>query len=163
MPACNTYCITWVSLTLGVGYLFTAASVKRSRCSISRYDQGGAFFCQETGSRTHGVNRISPRPLWRLALLMLRTVLWHTQRGREQLPLIRGQGQWLRVPGCDSTGTAREATLVRGQGRWLGGATPRPRPGTAAGRSHPAPKARGRGREDQPTSKEWLLHWHRRA
>ena len=25
MPSCNTYCLTWVSLTLGVGYLLTAA------------------------------------------------------------------------------------------------------------------------------------------
>ena len=33
MPSCNTYHLTWVSLTLGVGYLFTAAPAKRSRCS----------------------------------------------------------------------------------------------------------------------------------
>ena len=25
MSSCNTYCLTWVSLTLDVGYLFTAA------------------------------------------------------------------------------------------------------------------------------------------
>ena len=34
MPSCNTYCLTWVSLTLDVGYLFTAAPAKRSRCSL---------------------------------------------------------------------------------------------------------------------------------
>ena len=34
MPSCNTYHLTWVSLTLGVGYLFTAAPAKRSRCSL---------------------------------------------------------------------------------------------------------------------------------
>ena len=34
MPSCNTYCLTWVSLTLGVGYLFTAAPAKRSRCTL---------------------------------------------------------------------------------------------------------------------------------
>ena len=28
MPSCNTYCLTWVSLTLDVGYLFTAAPAK---------------------------------------------------------------------------------------------------------------------------------------
>ena len=28
MPSCNTYCLTWVSLTLGVGYLFTGYSSK---------------------------------------------------------------------------------------------------------------------------------------
>ena len=34
MPSCNTYHLTWVFLTLGVGYLFTAAPAKRSRCSL---------------------------------------------------------------------------------------------------------------------------------
>ena len=30
MLSCNTYCLTWVSLTLGLGYLFTAALAKRT-------------------------------------------------------------------------------------------------------------------------------------
>ena len=34
MPSCNTYSTTWVSLNLDVGYLFTAAPVKHSRCSL---------------------------------------------------------------------------------------------------------------------------------
>ena len=34
MPSCNTYPLTWVSLTLGVGYLFTVAPAKHSRCSL---------------------------------------------------------------------------------------------------------------------------------
>ena len=34
MPCHNTYCLTWVSLTLDVGYLFTAAPAKHSRCSL---------------------------------------------------------------------------------------------------------------------------------
>ena len=34
MPSCNTYRLTWVSLTLGVGYLFMAAPEKRSHCSL---------------------------------------------------------------------------------------------------------------------------------
>ena len=34
MPSCNTYRLTWVSLTLDVGYLFTAAPTKRSCCSL---------------------------------------------------------------------------------------------------------------------------------
>ena len=34
MHSCNTYCLTWVSLTLDVGYLFTAAPAKHSRCSL---------------------------------------------------------------------------------------------------------------------------------
>ena len=35
LPSCNTYRLTWVSLTLGVGYLFMAAPAKRSHCSLS--------------------------------------------------------------------------------------------------------------------------------
>ena len=35
MPSRNTYCPTWVSLTLDVGYLFTAAPAKRSCCSLT--------------------------------------------------------------------------------------------------------------------------------
>ena len=34
MPSCNTYHLTWVSLTLEVGYLFMAAPAKHSLCSI---------------------------------------------------------------------------------------------------------------------------------
>ena len=30
----NTYCLTWVSLTLDVGYLFMAAPANCSRCSL---------------------------------------------------------------------------------------------------------------------------------
>ena len=34
MPSCNTHRLTWVSLTLGVGYLFTTAPAKHSQCSL---------------------------------------------------------------------------------------------------------------------------------
>ena len=34
MPSCNTYRLTWVSLTLDVGYLFMAAPAKRSHCFL---------------------------------------------------------------------------------------------------------------------------------
>ena len=34
MPSCNTYHLTCVSLTLVVGYLFTAAPAKHSHCSL---------------------------------------------------------------------------------------------------------------------------------
>ena len=34
IPSCNTYCLTWVSLTLDVGYLFRAAPAKHSCCSL---------------------------------------------------------------------------------------------------------------------------------
>ena len=41
--------------------------------------------------------------------------------GQEELPHIQGQGQRLRVPGCDGTGTAEKSY-------------PSPRSGAAAGR-----------------------------
>ena len=34
MPSSNTYRLTWVSLTLDMGCLFTAAPAKRSHCSL---------------------------------------------------------------------------------------------------------------------------------
>ena len=34
MPSCNTYHLTWVSLTLGMGCLFMAAPAKGSHCSL---------------------------------------------------------------------------------------------------------------------------------
>ena len=34
MPSSNTYHLTWVSLTLDVGYLFTGAPAKHSHCSL---------------------------------------------------------------------------------------------------------------------------------
>ena len=34
MPSHNTYRLTWVSLTLDVGYVFTAAPAKHSHCSL---------------------------------------------------------------------------------------------------------------------------------
>ena len=36
MPSSNTYCLTWVSLTLDLGSVFTAAPAKHSRCSLPR-------------------------------------------------------------------------------------------------------------------------------
>ena len=34
MPSLSAYCLTWVSLTLDMGYLFMAAPAKRSHCSL---------------------------------------------------------------------------------------------------------------------------------
>ena len=54
-----------------------------------------------------------------------------------ELPHVRGQGQWLRVPGCDSAGTAEKsypASKVRGGDE----------------RSYPASEVRGGGREELP-------------
>ena len=40
MPSLSAYRLTWVSLTLDMGYLFTAALAKRSRCSLP-------YICQQ--------------------------------------------------------------------------------------------------------------------
>ena len=50
-------------------------------------------------------------------------LLW-CRNAREELPCIQGQGQWQRVPGCDSA--------------------------EAAKRSYPTPEARGGGLQEQP-------------
>ena len=36
MPSCNTYCLTWVSLTLDMGYLLTAAPANSRKKQIDR-------------------------------------------------------------------------------------------------------------------------------
>ena len=59
-----------------------------------------------------------------------------TKRSREELPHLRGQGQKPGGPYAQ-----REA----------------------AKRTYPTPEARGRGKEENPTSKERWLHRHRRA
>ena len=59
---------------------------------------------------------------------------------QEELPHVRGQGQWLRVPSYDSAGTAERSypgSEVRG--------------GSREELPHaPTPKARGGGQEEQP-------------
>ena len=44
MPSLSAYCPTWVSLTLNVEYLFMAAPVKHSRCSLPW--TWGSFYLQ---------------------------------------------------------------------------------------------------------------------
>ena len=67
--------------------------------------------------------------------------------GQEELHHVRGQGQQLRVPSCDSAGTAKrsyptskvrgggqkELPHSRGQGQLPGGPTPCPKSGGCAG------------------------------
>ena len=57
--------------------------------------------------------------------------------GQEELPHVRGQGQWPRVPGCDGTGMAKRSyptSEVMG----------------VAERSYPASEVREGGREELP-------------
>ena len=92
--------------------------------------------------------------------------------GQEELPHVRGQGQWPRVPGCDGAGTAKRsypASVVRGgsqeellsircQRRRPRGATPCPR-SRAARKGHPAPEVRGGGREEPPHVQGAVAAW----
>ena len=66
--------------------------------------------------------------------------------GQEELPQVRGQGQWPRVPGCDGTGMAERSY-------------PSPRSGAAAKRSYPTSEARGGGRVDQPHVQGAVAAW----
>ena len=70
--------------------------------------------------------------------------------GREELPHVRGQGQQLRVPGCNGTGTAEKSYPSPRSGVAARRRYPASEVGAVAGRSHPTPEARGSGREDQP-------------
>ena len=47
MPSCNTYHLTWVSLSLGVVYLLTAAPAKHSRCSLPWTNKSSFLFLLE--------------------------------------------------------------------------------------------------------------------
>ena len=99
-----------------------------------------------------------------------------TKHGQEELPHVQGQGQQPRVPGCDGAGTdersyptskvrgrrREELPSVWGQGRQPRGATPRPRPGVAAGRSNATPRPGTVARRSNPMSKErWLCRCRR--
>ena len=84
------------------------------------------------------------------------------KRDREELPHVQGQGQRLRVPGCNSTGAAdrcyptsevrdgsrEELPNAQGQGRRPRGATPRPRSSGCMGAGGPrgaTPRSRSGG------------------
>ena len=60
MPSCNTYCLTWVSLTLHVGYLFTAAS--KAQPLLLTLDEGYLLTAAHPDLQ-HGVIHVSyPTP-----------------------------------------------------------------------------------------------------
>ena len=99
--------------------------------------------------------------------------------GQEELPHVRGQGQWPRVPDCDGTGTAERsypASEIGGRlrgntespksGVATRGVTPRSRSVAAARRSYPTPTSPRPGAaagRSYPTSKELWLRGRRRA
>ena len=45
MPSLTAYCLTWVSLTLDMGYLFTTAPAEHSRCSLPWTWGGSSWPC----------------------------------------------------------------------------------------------------------------------
>ena len=59
MPSCNTYHLTWVSLTLGLGYLFTAAPAKHSQEATVRTGHGTTDWFQ-IGKGLHEGYILSP-------------------------------------------------------------------------------------------------------
>ena len=80
--------------------------------------------------------------------------------GQEELPHVRGQGQWPRVPGCDCAGMAERSYPVQGRGGGRpGGATPRLRSGAAAERSYQTPEARGGSWKEQPHIQGAVAAW----
>ena len=156
MPSCNTYRLTWV-FTLGVGI---SSWLLQPRAAIAPCHRAGGYDGRAIAAiaRQRGA---TPRP--RSGAEAGRTPC-PKGGGQEELPHVRGQGQWPRVPGCDGRrnggeelptseirgGGREELPCVRGQGQRPRGDTSRMRPGVVAGRSYPMPEARRGGREDQP-------------
>ena len=68
---------------------------------------------------------------------------------QEELPHVRGQGQWPRVPGCNGTGMAERSYPSPRSGVVARRTYPASKAGTAAERSYPVSKVRG-GQEEPP-------------
>ena len=92
MPSRSTYCLTWVSHTLDVGYLIMAAPAKRSSCSlpwtmgISSWpplESHGLCNPWNSPHQNTGVGGLSllqgvfPTQGWNLSLLHCRRTLYH--------------------------------------------------------------------------------------
>ena len=73
--------------------------------------------------------------------------------GQEELPYVRDQGQWPRLPDCDGAGTA-ERSYRASEVRWAARrrySVSEVRGGAREELPHaPRPEARGSGREEQP-------------
>ena len=95
MPSRNTYCLTWVSLTLDVGYLFTAAPAKHSCCSLTwmsrptwpwMWSSSSRPSCARTATKADqkgpkvggGPNPGNPHPFPQIAIILLPLInLWN--------------------------------------------------------------------------------------
>ena len=104
MPSCNTYCLTWVSLTLGVGYLFTAAPAKRSRCIILptkvRLVKAVVFPVVMYGCESWTVKKAEHRRIAAFELWCWRTLLrvpWTTRKSNQSIlkDYPKGDQSWV--------------------------------------------------------------------
>ena len=87
MPSCNTYRLTWVSLTLDVGYLFTAAPVQSLLLTLDE----GYLLTTTPPDLERGVAPLgSPAPAQ--PLLLGRGV---APVGRRPWPQVWGSSSWL--------------------------------------------------------------------
>ena len=128
MPSRNTYHLTWVSLALDVGYLFTAAPAKRSRCSLP------------------WTRVISSRP----PLLILNSALLHQA---QQLLLGGGDAPLGRCPWPPACGSSsRPLPLTSGVGELLLGKAPDLGCVVAPLRCHPWP-----GRGEAPLRRSYAV------
>ena len=69
--------------------------------------------------------------------------------GQEELPHVRGQGQWPRVPDCDGAGTTERSYPASRAGGAAERRYPKSEVRGSEERSCPASEARGSGREYQ--------------
>ena len=121
------------------------------RCSKCRGEELPHFQAQgqKLGgphARRGAAKRVTPCPRSGAAAESAR--LRRHRKGREELPKSEVRGS-----------TREELPQERGKGRGLGGATPRPRPEAADGRSYPTPEARSGGRKDQPHVQGAVAAW----
>ena len=95
MPSCNTYHLTCVSLTLGVGYLFMAAPAKHSCCSLTLNE--GYLLTAAVPDRQCGIAPLGPpAPVQPLLLWMLLPATGSGLRRGCLLPAA-APGLWLGV------------------------------------------------------------------
>ena len=95
MPSCNTYHLTWFSLTLGMGCLFTAAPAKRN-CYFSKAQplllplDEGYLLTTSVPDLQRGIAPLGP-PVPAQPPLLGRGV---APPGRRPWPWMRGSSSW---------------------------------------------------------------------
>ena len=119
MPSCSSHHLTWVSLTLGVGYLFTAGPAKHSQCldegylltaAIPDIQRGIAPLGPPVPARPQLLGLLLPAagPGLRLGVAPQGHCPWPRARGGFWLSLISDAGCLLRA----ITGLGRSSSLL---------------------------------------------------